>query len=55
MSPELMQTIITAVVGTVVTAVMGILTAYVIPWLKSKIALIKKRKSSQSIRNATKF
>lgn len=49
MSPELMQTIITTVVGAAVTAVMGILTAYVVPWLRSKIALIKSEKARKAL------
>ena len=55
MNPELMQTIITTVVGAAITAVMGILTAYVVPWLKSKIALIKSEKARKALEMLLNF
>ena len=55
MNPELMQTIITTVVGAAITAVMGILTAYAVPWLRSKIALIKSEKARKALEMLLNF
>lgn len=47
--------IIISVIGGLATIAMGLITAYLVPWLRSKIALIKSEKARKALEMLLQF
>lgn len=47
--------IIISVIGGLATIIMGLITAYLVPWLRSKIALIKSEKARKALEMLLQF